>query len=249
MQEDEPEEVGAIRTSFGPNPPRKGYNKTYRPYDQKYTPTDFQTKQRAETLWRQRMNVPRPQFGSIDPVNNTIPVQTVPVNDKGIMLSCDSLLTAAAEIDEWERSIDLAVGRTFSAWDDVRKLAYIEATMTGRAQLLWNNFKATEYYRSSFLKEFKDAQSKGTRMRQVLRLYLFGQTSPEDERRAQREKARLAMQKLVCCDMSQIDLYNETFLHFDLIMGEFNSLANRRAYFAKLPEPWNHEMTKKYKGS
>lgn len=148
MQEDEPEEVGAIRTYFGPNPPRKGYNKTYRPYDQKYTPTDFQTKQRAETLWRQRMNVPRPQLGSIDPVNNTIPVQTVPVNDKGIMLSCDSLLTAAAEIDEWERSIDLAVGRTFSAWEDVRKLAYIEATMTGRAQLLWNNFKATEYYRS-----------------------------------------------------------------------------------------------------
>lgn len=55
LQDEEPIEVEAIRTYYGMNPPRQKYNKAYRPYDQKYTPTDYQAKQRSETLWRQRV--------------------------------------------------------------------------------------------------------------------------------------------------------------------------------------------------
>lgn len=201
-------------------------------------------------MWNQRLKqhpIPqiKPQLGSVDPTTHTVPVQTIPVNDKGVMLTCNSKITAAAEIEEWERAIDIAVGKYYNVWDDAR-YEVIESTLAGRAKLMWDSYKATTEYQATFVREFQQAPAKGTRMGQMMRLFFCGTTSPTEEARKRQDQARLAMQKLVCCDIAAIDLYNETFMQLHLLMGDFNSLANRRAYFAKLPEPWNHEMTKKY---
>ncbi|KAL5984435.1 hypothetical protein ACLOJK_018540 [Asimina triloba] len=186
-----------------------------------------------------------PNLGSIDQAVRLSNVKLAPVNDKGVILSCNDWNTSASEINTWESSVDIAIGMHFNDWDAEKKLGYMESTLVDNAKIAWTTFKNTTRY-ATFKAKFLEANGRGSFFGDFLKLEICGITNQNFAESERRKKAWIMLQTLQICDIGRFEEYIAAYQRLYYLSGTLENEELLSLFFTKLLEPWGEAMTRDY---